>query len=99
MDRKFEERRIVHQPPWVEDAITTTKPKMTVVQSKLVYEPGRRLGYQGPRKVPHSPTPCEKSARWDKLNILQINIAGLQNKSDELLKLLKENDVQVALIQ
>ena len=72
---------------------------MTVVQSKLVYEPGRRLGYQGPRKVPHSPTPCEKSARWDKLNILQINIAGLQNKSDELLKLLKENDVQIALIQ
>ena len=72
---------------------------MTVVQSKLIYEPGRRLGYQGPRKVPHSPTPCEKSARWDKLNILQINIAGLQNKSDELLKLLKENDVQIALIQ
>ena len=72
---------------------------MTVIQSKLLFEPGRRLGYQGPRKVPHPPTSCDKSARWDKLNILQLNIAGLQNKSDELLKLLKENNVQIALIQ
>ena len=76
-----------------------SKIKMTLIQTKLTYEPGRRLGYQGPRKVPHSPTPCEKSARWDKLNILQVNVAGLQNKSDELLRMLKENDVRIALIQ
>ena len=44
-------------------------------------------------------TPCDKSAMCDKFNILQVNISGIQNKTDELLKLLKENDVRIALIQ
>ena len=72
---------------------------MTVIQTRILFEPGRRLGYQGPRKVPYPPTSCDKLARWDKLNILQVNISGLQNKSDELLKLLIKNDVQIALLQ
>ena len=72
---------------------------MTVIQTKISYEPGRRLGYQGPRKdVPHS-TPCEKSARMGKLNILQINIEGLQHKVTELLKTLHIHDVHIVLIQ
>ena len=64
-----------------------------------LFEPGRHLGYQGLRMVPHPPTFCEKSARTDKLIILQVNIAGLRNKSDELLSLLKENGVQIALLK
>ena len=58
--------------------------KMTVIQSKLSYELGRCLGYQGPRKV-NPPIPCDKSARWNHVNIIQINISGLQHKVNELL--------------
>ena len=71
---------------------------MTVIQSKLLHEPGRRLGYQGPRRV-FPLTPCDKSARWDNFNILQVNISGLQPKVNELLTLLQEQDVRIALIQ
>ena len=71
---------------------------MTVIQSKLSYELGRRLGYQGPRRV-NPPTPCGKSARWDHFNILQINISGLQHKVEELMTLLQEQDIRIALIQ
>ena len=73
---------------------------MTVIQSKLLHEPGRRLGYQGPRKVvPTCSTPCDKSARMGKLNILQVNIEGLQPKVTELMKTLNTNDVHIALLQ
>ena len=76
---------------------------MTLRQTKITYEIGRRLGYLGPRKGPQTGaedtlTPCDKSARCDKFNILQVNISGIQNKTNELLKLLKENDVRIALI-
>ena len=69
------------------------------VQSKITYEPGRRLGYQGPRRVFQPSAPCEKFARWDHFNILQLNIAGIQNKTEELNKALIDNDIRVALIQ
>ena len=73
---------------------------MTVIQSKLSYEPGRRLGYQGPRKdTPSQPVPCEKSARMGNFNILQINVDGLQHKTTELLKLLSDQSVHIALLQ
>ena len=75
---------------------------MTVVQSKLVYEPGRRLGYQGPRSGTHvGPVPCDKFARTTHtdLNILQINVDGLQHKSTELNKTLTDNNVHIALLQ
>ena len=59
---------------------------MTVVQSKLSYELGRHLGYQGPLKVmAPNPIPCDKSARIGHLNILQIKLDGLQHKTTELL--------------
>ena len=71
---------------------------MTVIQSKLSYELGRPLGYQGPRRV-IPPTPCDKSARWNHFNIIQINISGLQHKVNELMTLLHEKDARIALIQ
>ena len=78
----------------------TSRFRMTVIQSKLSYEPGRRLGYQGPRKVVSAcSTPCEKSARMGKFNILQVNIEGLQPKVTELMKTLSKNDVHIALLQ
>ena len=73
------------------------KLEMTVTQSTLSYELGRRLGYQGPFKV-NPPAPCDMR-RWDHFNILQVNISGLQHKVDELLTLLQEQDVRIALIQ
>ena len=71
---------------------------MTVVQSKLTYELRRPLGNKGPRRV-KPPSLCDKSTRWETLNILQINISGLQHKVEELMTLLKEQDVRIALIQ
>ena len=69
------------------------------VQTKLTYEPGCRLGYQDPRKKFQPSASCEKFARWDHLNVFQINIAGIQNKQEELGKALIDNDVRIALIQ
>ena len=98
MDRTFEERRIVHWHPWVEDAATTKHITMTWIQTKLSYELGCRLGYQGPRKN-YQPGSCEKSARVNQLNILQINISGFTTKSVELMKLLNDENIHVALIE
>ena len=85
----------------VEDTIV--KPprfKMTVTQSKLTFELGRRLGYQGPRKGASSRSiPCDKSARTGKFNLLQINIEGLQHKVTELLNTLSTYNIHIALIQ
>ena len=75
---------------------------MTVLQSKLVYEPGRRLGYQGPRSSTHvGPVHCDKFTRTTltDLNILQLNVDGLQHKSTELNKVLSDNNVHIALLQ
>ena len=73
------------------------KLEMTAKQSTLPYELGRRLGYQDLFKV-YPPAPCDMR-RWDHFNILQVNISGLQHKVDELLTLLQEQDVRIALIQ
>ena len=72
---------------------------MTVGKSKLSNELGRRL-VKGPRKVtaPY-PVPCDKSARIGHLNVLQINIEGLQHKTTELLKLLSDQNVHICMIQ
>ena len=73
---------------------------MTVIQSKLSYELGCPLGYQGPRcGAKHGPAPLDKCARTDKLNILKVNVDGLQHKSTELMKTLADNDVHIALLQ
>ena len=88
----------MHWHPWVEDAATTKHITMTWIQTKLSYELGCRLGYQGPRKN-YQPGSCEKSARVNQLNILQINISGFTTKSVELMKLLNDENIHVALIE
>ena len=69
------------------------------VQSKITYELGCRLGYKDPRKESQPSAPCDKFTRWDHFNIYQVNIAGIQNKKEELRRALIENDVNIALIQ
>ena len=65
---------------------------------KLTNELGCRLGEKGPRSGVLSPAPCEKYAK-EELNILQLNINGLQNKKIELVKLLQDQEVYIALLQ
>ena len=57
---------------------------MTLIQSRISYQPGRRLAIQGPRKNTGQPVSCDKFSRVDQLNILQINISGLSTKIVEL---------------
>ena len=65
---------------------------------KLTNELGCRLGEKGPRSGVLSPAPCEKYAK-EELNILQLNSNGLQNKKIELIKLLQDQEVHIALLQ
>ena len=65
---------------------------------KLRNELGCRLGEKGLRSGVLSPAPCEKYAK-EELNILQLNINGLQNKKIELVKLLQDKEVHIALLQ
>ena len=70
------------------------------VQTKLTsYEIGRRLEKKDPRLGLQPSAPCDKYARWDYINIFQVNIEGIQKKKEELGKALIENDVNIALIQ
>ena len=64
-------------------------------------ELGRRLVKQGPRMGVPPPTPCDKLAQGgtNTFNVLQVNINGLQNKTTEVLKVLNDNNVHIALIQ
>ena len=72
--------------------------KMTVQQNETSYELGRRLGQQGPRKVPCHSAPCDKSTRMTQLNILQLNIEGLHHKVTELMKMLDDYNIHIALL-
>ena len=65
---------------------------------KLRNELGCRLGEKGPRSGVLSPAPCKKYAK-EELNILQLNINGLQNKKIELVKLLQDKEVHIAFLQ
>ena len=61
---------------------------MTIIQSKLVYEPGRRLGYQGPRSSTHvGPVHCDKFARTTltDLNILQLKQTNVRIDMDDVV--------------
>ena len=76
-----------------------TPPKRTMPGShKLTNELGCRLGEKGPRSGVLCPAPREKYAK-EELNILQPNINGLQNKKIELVKLLQDKEVHIALLQ
>ena len=72
---------------------------MMLRQTKLTYEIGGRLGYQAPRKDCRRPGSCDKSAKGDTFKILQLNIAGFTTKSVELMKVLSDEHVDVALIE
>ena len=65
---------------------------------KLTNKLGCRLGEKGPCSGVLSPAACEKYAK-EELNILQLNINGLQNKKIELVKLLQDKEVHFALLQ
>ena len=68
-------------------------------QTRLTYEIGGRLGYQAPRKDRRRPGSCDKSAKGDTLKILQVNISGFTTKSVELMKVLSDEHIDVALIE
>ena len=70
---------------------------MTVHRNTVSYELGRHLE-QGPREELSPPAPRDKLARWD-FNVLQVNLSGFQNKQVELMKMLKDNNINIALIQ
>ncbi|XP_055893518.1 uncharacterized protein LOC129927644 [Biomphalaria glabrata] len=73
--------------------------------TKNPYELRRRL-VKGLRMAVSSRTACDKSATGNKkqtsskhLNLLQLNILGLQNKTTELQHILKKHDIHIALLQ
>ena len=76
---------------------------MKLHQTKLTCELGGRLVYhalrdQAPRKNSR-PGSCDKSARGAHLKILQINISGFTTKNVELMKVLSDEHIDVALIE
>ena len=71
---------------------------MPVTHIRNQCELGCRLAKQGPRTVSHPPAHCDKLAK-EVINILQINISGLQNKKLELENMLHQNKIHVALLQ
>ena len=54
---------------------------------------------QGSRTPVQASAGCDKFAKMATLNILQLNIAGLQNKTTELEKLLHDSGIHVVLLQ
>ena len=60
---------------------------------------GRRLAKQGPRVPVQASAGREKYAKMATLKIIQVNIAGLQNKSEDLERLLHKHKAHAALIQ
>ena len=80
--------------------LSTNPDKMPVTPNKDSCELGCRLAKQGPRTTSFSPgARCEKYAKETTLNILQVNISGLQNKTAELCKMLQDYKIHLALIQ
>ena len=74
-------------------------PKRTMPGShKITNELGCRLGEKCSRSGVLSPAACEKYAK-EELNILQLIINGLQNKKIELVKLLQDQEVRIALLK
>ena len=65
---------------------------------KITNELGCHLGEKGPHSGVLSPAPCKKYAK-EELNILKLNINGLQNKKIKLVKLLQDQEVHIALLQ
>ena len=67
--------------------------------NKNSYELRRRL-VKGLRTAVSSRAVCEKSATGNtNLNILQLNILGLKNKTSELENMLKKHDIHINILQ
>ena len=77
----------------------TPQPTMTVLTNNQPCQIGRRLAKQGPRAPVHTSAGHDKYAKRNTLKILQVNIAGLQNKSTELNKILHDKEIEIALLQ
>ena len=72
---------------------------MPVHPNRKIDHIGRHVVNQGPRTPVQASAGCDKYAKKATLNILQINIAGLQNKTVELEKRLHEEQIHIALLQ
>ena len=72
---------------------------MEVARNKKECQIGCHLEYQEPRTSVQASADCEKFAKTAKLNIIQINVAGLQYKSTELAMILHKYKAHAALIQ
>ena len=72
---------------------------MEVTRNDKECQIGCHLEYQEPRTSVQASADCEKFAKTAKLNIIQINVAGLQYKSTELAMILHKYKVHAALIQ
>ena len=70
---------------------------MTVHQTKIQSELGCSL-VTSPRGELTPPAPRDKYARWD-FNILQVNMDGFKNRQVELMKMLHDNKINIALLQ
>ena len=90
-----------HGAFWEEDNYSKiTQPTMPVKPIINKCQIGRSLDYQGPRRKFASSASCGKLAKKiHKLNILQINVQGLQRKTQEIQQCLSTHEVHVALLQ
>ena len=72
---------------------------MTVASNRKGTPIGHHVDKQGPRMPVRSSAGCDKYARKSTLNILQLNIKGLQHKTLELEKRLSDEQIHVVLLQ
>ena len=72
---------------------------MTVKSNSKEFHIGRHVDKQGPRMPVRSSAGCDKYTKKSTLNILQLNIEGLQHKTLELEKRLYDKHIHVVLLQ
>merc|ERR1711911_519706 len=72
---------------------------MPVHPNRKIDHIDRHVVNQGSRTPVQASAGCDKYAKKASLNILQINISGLQNKTVELEKRLHEEQIHVVLLQ
>ena len=92
---------IATPPPPPQKKKKKKKKKTMPGSHKIPNELMCRLGEKGPRSGVLSPAPCEKYAK-EELNIFTtrpLNTNGLQNKKIELVNLLQDQEVHIALLQ
>ena len=99
MSRKAREAGLVLLA-WIEKSLDKTPlPTMTVKSNRMGTHIGRHVDKQGPRMPVRSSAGCDKYARKSTLNILQLNIQGLQHKTLDSEKRLSDEQIHVVLLQ